>query len=529
MSTPGPDVDHTVAAIEHVIGTGLEPGDCYKCGRPLGDSPALDFCSEDCQACWLAEQGQVEPVPVDGGARPDQSLPEVAPVRPLAWLGPAPPGAIVPTGHDVLDHVVAFICRFSVFPSEHCAPMLALWYAHTHMVDRFYVTPRLVLDSAEPGSGKTRVLEVAHLLVAAPEMTISATPSALFRMVGAGPITILFDEVDTIFNQNGGANEDLRGLLNAGYKAGATIARCVGDTKTMKVQRFPVFAPAVLAGIAGSMPATITTRAITIHMHKRRCDQPIEPFRARTVEQQARPIRESLAVWITSVADQVANSVPEMPDGVVDRAHELWEPLLAIADAAGDHWPHTARAACQHFVFHNGPDGVSDGVRLLADLRALFTMHGTDRLSTVHLITELRALDESPWGELDGRPLDARRLARELARFSVRPVVFKDATNAPTKGYVTYGTDRQVGLADAWDRYLPTDPAQVGNCGNRGNTAGQAVTGDTTVTDQSVTNLTTPDAADEPGYRSIGNRPSLRNPLTSDVTPVTAVTDPGEA
>jgi hypothetical protein len=62
-------------------------------------------------------------------------------------------------------------------------------------------------------------------------MTISAMPAALFRLVAAGPITILFDEVDAVFNQKGEGNEDLRGLLNAGYKNAATVARCVGDAK----------------------------------------------------------------------------------------------------------------------------------------------------------------------------------------------------------------------------------------------------------------------------------------------------------
>ena len=108
-------------------------------------------------------------------------------------------------------------------------------------------------------------------------MTISASPAALFRLVAAGPVTILFDEVDAIFNQNGGSNEDLRALLNAGYKRGATVARCVGDAKAMKVQRFPVFAPAALAGIAGNMPDTITTRAVTVHMRRRRSGPDTSP------------------------------------------------------------------------------------------------------------------------------------------------------------------------------------------------------------------------------------------------------------
>ncbi len=207
-------------------------------------------------------------------------------------------------------------------------------------------------------------------------MTISATPAALFRLVSMGPITILFDEVDMIFNpKNGGNNEDLRGLLNAGYKRSATIARCVGDAKNIKVERFAVYAPAALAGIAGAMPTTITTRAITIHMRRRRTDEPVEPFRERQVARQAQPLREQLAAWIDSTGTQLGDAQPDMPDGVTDRPAEIWEPLLAIADTAGGHWPTTARNACRHFVLDTGPQITSTGVRLLADLRNVFTSH----------------------------------------------------------------------------------------------------------------------------------------------------------
>ncbi|HKR51686.1 MAG TPA: DUF3631 domain-containing protein [Pseudonocardiaceae bacterium] len=350
--------------------------------------------------------------------------------------------------------MAAFVARFSVFPSEHCAPTLALWYAHTHAVDQFYVTPRLILDSAEPGSGKTRVLEVAQYLVRAPEMTISATPAALFRLVSMGPITILFDEVDAIFNpKNGGNNEDLRGLLNAGYKRSATIARCVGDAKNMKVERFPVYAPAALAGIAGAMPTTITTRAITIHMRRRRTDEPVEPFRERQVACQAQPFREQLATWIDSTRTRLGDAAPVMPEGVIDRCAEIWEPLLAIADTAGGHWPHTARAACRHFVLDAGPPLTSLGIRLLADLRELFTQAGTVRMTTADILPVLCALDESPWGDLNGKPLDARRLAKELSRYGVRPHDLRMTAGEVVKGYRTAAPE---GLADAWDRYLPS-------------------------------------------------------------------------
>lgn len=380
---------------------------------------------------------------------------------------------------DVLNDVASFVARFNVFPSEHCVPTLALWYAHTHMAERFYVTPRLILDSAEPGSGKTRVLEVAQFLVAAPEMTISAKPAALFRLVQAGPITILFDEVDTIFNpktSGNGDNDDLRAMLNAGYKRSATIPRCVGDVKAMQVKRFKVYAPAVLAGITGGMPATITTRAITIHMRRRRPDEQVDQFREKVVEREAELIREALASWVTSVADQVSDAEPEMPHGVTDRSAEIWEPLLALADAAGDHWPDTARNACRHFVLDTGPQAGSLGVRLLADLRELYATREVDRMPTSDILAALIELDEAPWPDLYGRPLDARRLARELGRYGVKPVTFEIDGGGSVKGYVTFGTagkQAQAGLADAWSRYLP---AEISKSGKSGKQPGQLLT-----------------------------------------------------
>ncbi|MFD4672397.1 DUF3631 domain-containing protein [Lentzea sp. NPDC058450] len=356
-------------------------------------------------------------------------------------------------GAQILDDVQAFLSRYNAFPDEHCAPMLALWYAHTWAAEHFYITPRLVLSSAEPGSGKTRVLEVSRHLVRTPEMTFSATPAALFRMVGAGPLTILFDEVDAIFDNKGGGNEDLRALVNAGYKRSATVARCKGDAGNMVIERFPVYAPAALAGIAGNMPDTITTRAITIHMRRRRPDERVEPFRERKVEEQSAPIREALATWMEVVGERVGAAYPDMPEGVTDRAAEIWEPLLAIADMAGGHWPETARAACVHFVTAAQANPTSDRIRLLSDLRTVFADRGVTRMSTVEILAVLHSMDEAPWGDFYGRPINARQMATELSAYGVKVTAYKNVGKT-FKGYVIDGPN---GLGDAWARYLP-DP-----------------------------------------------------------------------
>jgi hypothetical protein len=149
-----------------------------------------------------------------------------------------------------------------------------------------------------------------------------------------------------------------------------------------------------------------------------------------------------------------------MPEGITDRPAEIWEPLLAIADIAGGHWPTTARNACRHFVLDTGPQITSFGVRLLADLRDLFTRAGTDRMRTTDILPALTGLDESPWGDLHGKPLDARRLAKELSRYGVRPHDVRLTGGEVVKGYRTAAPE---GLADAWDRYLPP-PTTAATC-----------------------------------------------------------------
>jgi hypothetical protein len=503
--------DAALAAIDGVLGPAKW---CAHCTAPLGNSPSEEFCSETCQHNWHAGAGVLR----------------LLPVRRPAGAG-APAAAADPA--ELLDQVRAFVSRFSVFPDEHCAPVLALWYAHTHAIEHFYTTPRLILDSAEPGSGKTRVLEVAQYLVRQPEMTISTTTAALFRMLAVGPVTLLFDEIDAVFNaKTGGTNEDLRALLNAGYKRSATVARCVGDAARMRVERFPVFAPVALAGIAGGMPSTITTRAITIHMRRRAPHETVEQFRERKVEQAGGLLREQLAEWLDRVgADQLAGAEPAIPEGITDRAAEVWEPLLVVADLAGGHWPDTARAAATHFVTTAATTGASIGIRLLADLRALFTQEGTDRMATADVLTQLHALEEASWGDLDGRPLDARRLARELARYGARPGPIRIG-GQPTKGYQASGP---TGLADAWTRYLPPpDDTAAGP-------PAEPVTSVTAVTPQvrpvtatepvTGTSVTPPVEPPPPVPRPAGRvtdvpvTPHLSvTPLTRAVTDVTAVT-----
>lgn len=361
---------------------------------------------------------------------------------------------------ELLDRVRAFITRYVWFPTEHHAVVVTLWVAHTWTVKAFYCTPRLIFDSAEPGSGKTRGLELLALLCRSAKVTLSTTTAALYRRIAAAaaddemPPTILQDESDAIFGKtNSPQTEDLRALYNSGYKRGATVDRCEGDAKNMKVREFPVFAPVALAGLAGKMPDTITSRAVTLHMRRRRPADHVAEYRERDAKLHATPLCDRLELWADDATiEALANARPVMPSGVRDRAAEVWEPLLAIADQAGGHWPETARAACRFFVVDSAAEdeNLSLSARLLRDIRDLLTAENAPAMWSSDIIAKLIADPESEWRDMWGKPLDQRRLAKELARYDVKSTNVRIGVGQ-AKGYTVAGP---CGLQQAWDHWL---------------------------------------------------------------------------
>ncbi len=75
--------------------------------------------------------------------------------------------------------------------------VLTLWAAHTHVALECYTSPRLLLDSPVPASGKTTTLEHLQRLSAAPLQAASLSSAALLARILAKQIrTLLIDEAD---------------------------------------------------------------------------------------------------------------------------------------------------------------------------------------------------------------------------------------------------------------------------------------------------------------------------------------------
>jgi Protein of unknown function (DUF3631) len=352
-------------------------------------------------------------------------------------------------GATLLDQVEAMLARFVAFPSEHALIAATLWTAHTHALDAFDTSPRLAFLSPEPGSGKTRALEILELLVPRPLLTVNSTPAYLFRKVSdeAGTPTILYDEIDTVFGPKAKDNEDIRGMLNSGYRKGATAGRCVLKGKTIETEELPSYAAVALAGL-DDLPDTIMTRSIIVRMRRRAPNERIEPYRRRVHQDAGHELRDDLEAWVSAQWAKLQDAWPDLPPGIEDRNADVWEPLFTIADAAGGHWPERARCCAVALVAAARGNGGGFGVQLLADLRSVFGAEPS--MTTEAIIEALCALDESPWADIRGKALDARSLSRRLGKYGIKPKVIRVGDKTP-RGY-----DR-ADLHDAWIRYLPSD------------------------------------------------------------------------
>lgn len=362
------------------------------------------------------------------------------------------PAAPPVNGAVILDQLHAIITRYVILPSAEAAVAVALWTAATHAQASWAHAPRLVIRAPEKRCGKSRLLDIVEGTCHAPLITVNASPAAVYRAIGSDvPPTLLVDEADTIFGgKNAEANEDLRGLLNAGHQRNRPAIRW--DNASRRLETIPTFAMAALAGI-GAMPDTIEDRAVVIRMRRRAPGETVAPFRHKRDRPALTTMAATLARWLAAHLAELEKAEPPMP--LEDRAADTWEPLIAVADLAGRDWPDVARRAAVVLTLdRDEAAAVSDRIRLLTDCRAAFGE--ADALPTGTLITRLRSDPEAPWCDHGPEGITPKRLGALLRDYDIRSTTIRFGEPiGQVKGY--YRAD----FTDAWARYCPPLPGEA--------------------------------------------------------------------
>jgi len=340
---------------------------------------------------------------------------------------------------ELLTDISNTIKRFIICPPEtiHAA---TLWIAMTWFIDVIQVAPLAVITAPEKRCGKSQLLFLISRLVNRPLSASNISPSALFRSIDAWQPTLLIDEADSFMREN----EELRGIINCGHtRDSAKIIRTVGDDYTPTT--FIVWGAKALAGI-GHLPDTIMDRAITLELRRKLINEKTE--RLRHVEPNLFKILSAkLARFAQDYSDAIQQAKPELPDALNDRAQDNWEPLLAIADIAGNDWPKLARSIAIK-ISGNKEHSQSLGVELLSDIQEIFENKNTDRISSGELIRLLCADEEKPWATYNrNAPIKPRQIATRLKEFGI-------ISNTIRIGMITAKGYMKAQFADAFARYL---------------------------------------------------------------------------
>lgn len=332
----------------------------------------------------------------------------------------------------LIEDVIAFIRRFVVFQDPNQYDVLALWILHTYAIEGSYATPYIYVKSAEKQSGKTRTIEVAALLAKNAITTASASPGALYAAIASDSKPTLFiDEVDAIFT--GAANEDLRGMLNSGYKKNGTVMRqaLVEGGERIAVP-YSTFCCKLLAGIDnGRIPETIEDRCITFNLKRKKKDEEVERLIERKIEGDVEALRSRIDTWATANMEHILHFEPKIIEEISDRSFEIAEPLLQVASRFRG-WTTRSRKAITALLAQR----VEKMSPSQEALKAAQNLLGTDRdrITSAELAA---ALDVS-----------TKKLGVLLAPYEITPGTIRLPGGSTAKGYY------RKGFQDAWERYL---------------------------------------------------------------------------
>lgn len=350
---------------------------------------------------------------------------------------------------DIITRVRDFITSYVSLPDDSYADALALYVLHTHAFPAARTTPYIYITSQGPGSGKTRVMEVLYEVCRSAQLFSGMTGPTMFHMIEAIKPTLFLDEVDTIYS--GAKNEELRGVLNGGYKHNGKVPR-VDPKSELGFREYSTFCPKVLAGIDnGQVPNTVLDRSITIRLIKAKPGE-VQPFYSEDVEDIAEDLKDDIATWYAANTDTLTDRSkrPEPIDGLSDRQNDIVRPLLTIA-ATVPGWAKRARVSLTE-VFRDTDTPLTPQAEALADIRAYMVAHDLDRISSAKV------------AELVGQ--NAKQVGAWLSAFGVtpstlrgfdeRPAARVDGQSDKVKGYLRTGT-----MEAAWTRFLPPLPVNL--------------------------------------------------------------------
>jgi len=250
------------------------------------------------------------------------------------------------------------------------AAMATLWTLHANVFDVFKASPRLVITAGQKGCGKSTVLEMLSRLVSNRYDSInSATAPLLSTLSGDGNKAFFLDQA------NRWVSEDVKNWLEAGWQKNAKTLRLEMNATGRKPKQWNSFAAVALAGIDldNKLGDAVLERSHTIRLQRAMRDEIPEPYDDRKHQAKLDALAPRLLRFALDLKDRLGtyqwDGEYPMPDHLINRDRDRWEPFFAIASVVGGDWYHR----CLQMVNNEVPIvEESQGVELLRRLPEVY-------------------------------------------------------------------------------------------------------------------------------------------------------------
>jgi len=158
-------------------------------------------------------------------------------------------------------------------------------------------------------------------------------------------------------------------------------------------------------------------------------------------------LKQQCLRFVADHSSDIASARPQMPPELNDRAADIWEPLLVLADLAGGEWPELARQAA--ISLSASAQESTPIASLLLDIFILFTAEKVDRMFTHSLLLGLSRFGARPWNETrNGKEITDLWLAQQLRPYGIKSKSVRSGDKI-LKGYL------YSDLLDVFQRYIP--------------------------------------------------------------------------
>src|SRR5215470_6610509 len=307
---------------------------------------------------------------------------------------------------NLIHEIRQFVARYADLPDEVLA-IVSLYVLMTWVYDRFRAVPYLRF-LGEPGTGKTRVLEVTSAIsYKGLKMSGSITGAALFRTIDLVQGTIAVDEGDF---KSSAEWSDITKVLNNGYAAGTPVIRC--NKNTFEPECFRVFGPKIISTRSRFDDEATESRCLTFETSERPVSKHIPLQLPPAFDREALILRNKLLKWRFDNFLNIEAKENDLRDGLFARTAQIGASLMAVVP--DESWKAKLLAFLHHMDEGRNESGEKGAIK-----RALQTLAaGGWKSATIKEISERVNQERSDLG-LD--PLSPKRIGLILRSLGYSP------------------------------------------------------------------------------------------------------------